>query len=106
MKELTSTEIGYVAGILDGEGAISFHGRKGPKKQQYATPTIQVVQVGNVLPLWLKDKFGGSIHVRKNDKRPNRRLCYCWFVAGEKARIVLRAVFPYLLLNRRGFFLQ
>jgi hypothetical protein len=94
--DITPTDLGYLAGIIDGEGCISLATR-GAK---YITPTVQVTNTDKRLVLWLADHCGGAIYGPHHDGRPTRKPTWLWTVAGQKARTVIEAVRTLLILKR------
>jgi len=95
---MTKEEIAYIAGIIDGEGCISLASRC-DSSYRYVTPTVQVSNTHLSLLDWLKELFGGTVDVRK-DNRPNRKQCNTWRVAGNKARFVIKLILPYLRIKK------
>jgi len=87
-------ELAYLAGIIDGEGCISL----GVRKLIYVTPTIQVTNTDKRLTDWLQSCLGGNVYVGR-ETRPTRKQPYLWSVAGAKAREIIKAVRPYLMLK-------
>jgi len=103
MKEgLTDAELGWAAGILDGEGCIGIYGRAG-RRTDGGLGLHALVSVGNTdfrMILKLKDLFGGNISSLQRDSRPNRRAAITWRTSGRHAGRVLERVLPFLVVKR------
>jgi hypothetical protein len=84
-----------LAGILDGEGCISLHGRNA--ERGYLTPAIQVTNTDERLIDWLR-QFGGRVYAR-HDARVTRKPSWTWCCFGAVARELLVEVEPYLKLK-------
>ncbi len=93
---LSSDRIAYLAGIIDGEGCISFGGRL---KKKYVTVTLQITNTNRTLIDWLSENLGGSIYERR-DIRPNRKQSWLWSCAGRRATEIIRTVSPYLIVKK------
>lgn len=96
MKErvLTGFEIGYYAGLFDGEGHIAIG-----KKAKYFQPQIEVTMVNKEIPQRFRDTFGGCILTRKrNHKNKNWRDATMWCLTGfEHIVNFLTIIRPYLI---------
>ena len=90
----TPGEIGYLAGLIDGEGCVSLHGRRDPVRG-YCTAALQVSNTDLELLDWLHRSLGGTIYQRR-DGRPTRKVCATWGIFATGAREILQAVRPYL----------
>lgn len=102
MKTLDETERAYAAGIIDGEGSIMLihqPPRGGVHKWEYWVLRISVANTDKKLIDWLVDKFGGGF-THSRSLNPRHRDVFQWRVDAGKARPVLFAVLPYLLLKR------
>jgi len=93
---LSETDKAYLAGILDGEGCISFGSRAG----KYLTVTLQVTNTNFELIKWLIGHLGAGNWYGYAPRVGNRRPCYLWSVAGKRATDIIRQVLPYLVLKR------
>ncbi len=90
----------YLAGIIDGEGSVGVFTRNGNKK--WVRPHLQIVNNNFDLLNWLQKRIKfGSIYIRK-DKRKNRKRGWNWRVACNNAIIVLKEVFPYLIVKKKN----
>jgi hypothetical protein len=87
------TDLGYAAGIIDGEGCILI------TTTGYATaPNCLRVEVfmkdGQVVD-WLHANFGGRNYKRRNDYGPTHQ----WMLYGEEAGTFLGLIKPYMILK-------
>ena len=97
--KLSEAELGYIAGIIDGEGCIGIHkhsDNRGRSRLHYL-----YVIVSNNNPDCVKffqKRFGGWITARQQQK--NWNVNYKWGLRSERARNLLETIEPYLLLKR------
>ena len=102
---LTTEEISYMAGVVDGEGCIGISKMKGNynKAQRIVNPryvlTLVVTNTSTKLMEWLTEKFYGRIHPRKCNN-PNTKQGYNWMQDHGKALHTLRMIKPYLIIKR------
>ena len=103
-RELTHTEVAYLAGILDGEGCISI--LKMRMKRPYGVYWHYALQlrIGNTyLPLleWICERVGGKIYAQTyvTNWRGNRKQAYHWHMQGRQAANFLALVRPYLIVK-------
>jgi hypothetical protein len=98
IKELSETDKAYLAGIMDGEGAIYISRKKDPTmKAGYGYR--MVLGVANTdLPLmnWLVEATGlGTVKPRKRHS-PKHKQAYDWYLWSIQAYQFLKAISPYL----------
>jgi len=99
LKPLDKQTLAYIAGLVDGEGCISLHGRNGDGSTQV------IFNIANTfLPLhkWLKRTLGvGNYYIH------NRNVCNTWKVAynysfsKEATEVLLPLLYPYLFIKKR-----
>lgn len=83
--------IAYLAGLIDGEGSISF------KSNQ---PTIYVYNNSFLLMGFLRKSIGGSIIKRKR-RNPKWKQNYIWSIGGVRnVAYLLAKSMPYLIVKR------
>jgi len=90
---LTESEAGYVAGIIDGEGTIT----TGTSNKYYNL--VLVVSNTNIdLMLYLEKILGGSMFEcqPQNGNRPIYRISW----TGKKAMSIIEAIKPYLIVKK------
>jgi len=98
---MKQADLGYVAGIIDGEGSIHIVRRKEPTTRRGYKYELQI-SVGNTqewLIRWLHFNFGGYMHVCKAPKKGNRD-CWHWSIRTRDAVDFLKLLLPYLKLKR------
>lgn len=87
------SSLGYLAGIVDGEGCITLH--SGKRKQVFVGVTNTDVKLMN----WLKT-IGGVVRPKKRYKL-TRKPCFNWIVCGRAdVEALLRAIVPYMLIKK------
>ena len=100
--------LGYLAGVIDGEGYIGLEKTQPNQKVRQINPrympNVCVINIQLELINWLKKQWGGSVNTRnRNMKRwkSNWRTCYRWRL--NQGRIVefLTAIRPYMIVKRR-----
>jgi hypothetical protein len=99
MKDI---EIGYLAGLVDGEGSICWRGGK------YHAPDLAVANNDIRIMEWCKIRMGGSYSTQraqcaldcKIDHIHKRSIIYKWHLTGYAAVIVLRNILPYLVIKQ------
>lgn len=101
----TDTDHAYLAGIIDGEGAIVIYKRpprknKGKTSGGDKTPRYEVIlavgMTDRKVIYWLKDNFPGSICEVKAVRPKAKRRMWKWSVTGSNASDILKKVMPYL----------
>lgn len=95
---LTPFELGYVAGLLDGEGCItaSIH------RDQYTVLSVSIANTHKGVIDWLHKKLGGSVVVQPVGKCGRKRTCYWWMIrSGQTVLDFLRVIQPCLKIKSR-----
>ena len=88
-------KIGYMAGIIDGEGCLYL--KKG-EKESYS---VQVANTSKDLMCWIQKEFGGFT-TRYEPPRPNHKVLYTWRIGNILGvRDILCAVIPYLVIKKK-----
>lgn len=97
-ESLSEIELGYIAGILDGEGSIHICRSHG-----YFLPRVGISNTYKPLIAWLKRKIGCDyIHVFKYGYNTHKRPCYYLsFENRQKITALLKTLLPYLIVKRR-----
>ena len=107
MKELTQAEVGYLAGLLDGEGCISVlrvRSRRERLKGRVVTHYAIQIRIGNTFPRlldWIAEKVGGRVYAIRWKARGNRKPCWHWYIGGKAAKPFLELVRPYLIVKAK-----
>jgi transposase len=84
--ELTEAELGYIAGIIDGEGYIHKNGM------------ILITTTSLELAEWLAFKCGGKYKARV--LLPHRKQSYSWRLSCLRGRRLLRLISTYLIIKK------
>lgn len=95
---VSTAEIGYVAGIIDGEGNIGLN----IMESRGVYPVLQISNSSLELCEWLRNRLGGHISKRKwhkgNDNwKPGYTLC---INSPSRMRNILPLVEPFLIVKR------
>jgi hypothetical protein len=89
--------IGYLAGLIDGEGSIKGSHGDEPGKVKHWNITIGMTHEG--IMRWLHS-LGGTFHINKRDMRTNRQQVYTWQVARTMDVLaLLKATRPHLIVK-------
>lgn len=99
MTDYATSDLAYLAGIVDGEGSITLHMR--------AMGSLRVrLYVGNTSTLlidWLHEHFAGEVswNVHKNPDRPARwKQLHHWRIDGDGAIALIAELIPLLVVKR------
>lgn len=91
--------LGYIAGLVDGEGTISLY-----KREDLRGNKVVMIQIGMTHKAtieWLH-KIGGTICPRK-PRKPNHSTCYVWRLQGILDMLsFLEAIYPFLITKRQA----
>jgi len=103
-KEYKTTDLAYLAGIIDGEGSIyigNFSCNPHTKLPYYQT-SMQVTNTDEALIRWLQETFGGLVNgkSKENTDRP-RRTAFVWTATGERLTHLCELLMPYLICKKR-----
>lgn len=97
MSLLTDAELGYLAGLIDGEGCINI---SSVQKRYYVLQVITVQTNEYLLDHWQKRTGLGTIHHmarRKGDLNHSER--WHWHCSSNAAVVLLEMLQPYLVLK-------
>jgi hypothetical protein len=96
---LTPAELGYIAGIVDGEGSISLAHCSARASGVYVYPLVRVANTDKGLIDWLDEKVGvghtgyvSKLHLGCKD-------VYHWAIASNEAYELLVKIRPYLVVK-------
>lgn len=97
-KNLTTTELSYIAGFFDGEGCIFL--KKSIKGKNYSY-SLQIRVSATYVPTleFVRDAFGGTVHLEKKYATHHKQ-SYGWGLVGKDAHRFLVAIIPYLREKR------
>jgi len=94
----TGAKSAYMAGIVDGEGNIRIrqaHEKTGWKFQI----TLSISNTNPLLITWLTENYGGRVYTRQ--RRLNWKPCFDWEISCKKAYLILKEIYPFLLLKKK-----
>lgn len=91
---LSSEQLAYIAGIVDGEGCIGLT----RMKQTRIVMRVSVAMTDKIIPEWLDAEFGGTLSVRNT--RPGWKTRYDWNIYSQKALVFLKQVLPFLVIKK------
>ena len=95
MNHLSEVERAYIAGIVDGEGHMSISLYMG-----HPAILLHVVNTNHAVILWLHEKLGGCEFVaHRADAKCKTR--WRWEVRTLRARAILCAIQPFLIIKKR-----
>jgi len=96
----TKEQIGYLAGIIDGEGSI--YVQKQIKKTGFHAYNLrfQVMNTSKELIAWLQETFGGVIYERKS-KNPKWKDRYEWWLYHKKFDEIAPHILPFLIIKKK-----
>lgn len=102
---MTEAELGYIAGILDGEGSI-YISRRIPKDGHHRTVIhrafVIIVNTNLELLSWITAKVGqGSISQHNGAPTGHKKPCYKYVICGPAAARLLSDLLPMLIVKRK-----
>lgn len=97
MRELSATELGWVAGILEGEGCFT-PSRQRVKGKQYTYARIQLNMTDEDVIRRFRDTVGtGNLHgPRSYPNHPTWKPSWHWDCHGKEALELMRAILPLM----------
>lgn len=103
-RELTTAEVGYLAGLVDGEGCISIlrmQMKRGKRTYLHFALQIRIANTQIRLVEWIRDRVGGKLYAQTyvTRIRGNRKQAWHWHLGGYEASAFLRLVRPYLVIK-------
>jgi len=101
-KEYSIAQLAYMAGIIDGEGALTITSIKNEKRQIFQT-SIGVSSTDKILIDWIVEVFGGwqKEYTPKQTPKNSRKKVYRWQITGTNIDVFLSLIKPYILIKRR-----
>lgn len=102
--ELTTEELAYTAGIIDGEGCIKIFkvlAEKINRNFDRYTLNVQVDMVNKDIILWLHERYKGSIHFHKK-RNPKHNDSWRWYLCSQQAASFLKLILPYLIVKKNN----
>ena len=94
-KKLRVGELGYIAGLIDGEGSVSVE-----QPQTARCARVVISNTSQVLMEWLRNKLPeGKIYCTKK-RKDTWKDAYTFRLNGVQAYHLLRVVYPYLIIKK------
>jgi len=92
--------LGYLAGLLDGEGTVIASRTRGTGSKNDSI-SMRVVITNTSLPLieWLLEEVGGTFNLKPSQKAHHRQ-AYSWLLGGKNAADFLTVLLPYLVVKK------
>jgi hypothetical protein len=103
IKHLTEFQKGYLAGIIDGEGCISFTRSNRQTKKYVYRMQLCIVNTSPQLLSWLNEIFDGHCHINVHKRQPNhKRPVWSWTISGPRRTVrFLKEIEPYLVIKKQ-----
>ena len=94
--------LGYLAGLVDGEGSIGITSafQRGKSRSRSHTLRVSITNTSETLIAWLSDTIGGGLRLKRDSRKANWKPGYDWMLYAAQAEQVLLAVLPYLVIKR------
>lgn len=96
MNKLSESELGYLAGLIDGEGCINIACARG---RYYVLQVITAQTNEQLLVHWQQKTGLGTIHHMTRGKNPNASEKWNWRCSFKAAEALLEMLQPYLVLK-------
>lgn len=100
---LTSQEVGYIAGLVDGEGTIDIRRHKKDYKftADMQVPRLRVGNTNRQVIEWLSAKLGGTISINRSNEKHGHKRAYNYSLENAKTlRWLLPQIIPCLIIKR------
>lgn len=103
---LSERDLGYIAGIIDGEGCIYIDRFKDKRKthgRYQHVLRIKVAMTDFIVPLFFYEAFGGSYrrYQYNGESKTQSKDTHIWGIGGDKAKKILELIWPYLKIKRK-----
>ena len=96
----TDFEIGYLAGMIDGEGTIYIQYRMQGNCKNYF-PRFQICNTNMNVMHWIKEKFGGILlHRKRSINNPKWKDSAEWYTNRGSLDKLLPLLIPHLIIKR------
>lgn len=92
-RSLTEGEIGWIAGLVDGEGCVGLMKVTGPLRL-----VLRITMTDRRAPDRLQALVGGT--VQPSTARPPRQPAWCWYCRQRDLPGLLRILLPHLVVKR------
>lgn len=104
MRQIGERDLGWIAGIVDGEGCLSMgrHLRESRELRYNFHPIVYVKNTQMVMLTHLTGLTGiGIIDPHKSEKGKNWKPTWIWRLRQDEARGFLPVIMPYLIVKQR-----
>ena len=101
MKKLSNVQLAWAAGIIDGEGTVSFTVRKAKsyQKSKRIQPIVEVEITSKEIVFLLQSWFDGFVWCRQRRKNTYSNV-WLWRISSRKALNCIKNIFPYLRIKK------
>ena len=89
--------LGYIAGILDGEGSVTIVRQK---RRMQPNVTISIASTTTELHEWFCSTLGGKSFERKINHLGTKPVWYWQITAMRDVQALLKAILPYMIIKR------
>ena len=102
MNMHVNTDIAWLAGLVDGEGCLSYYSRasKNPKHNRGYTPRLSISMFTPEAITKAAKMVGAKSVITRTLYRTNKRTCYTVNASGPRLRILLEGLLPYLTTKK------
>jgi len=102
LPDVTDADLGWTAGVIDGEGCIGIYTRGGQRTDEFRL-VVRVENTDARMLLHLKKLWGGQYHPvtpSRSRDRLRERPCWSWTVWDRQAGGFLRVISEHLVIKR------
>jgi len=97
---MTEGELGYAAGIFDGEGSVGIMVVKNGKGYVYHRLQLTITNTNPEVIQWLFERWGGCIHNPRYFAKQEWRAAHRWTLADGRAMKFLKEILPFLVIKK------
>lgn len=101
-KKYRERDLGYMAGIIDGEGSISVTDLSVKYNRSFFTTSVGVTSTDEIMIDWIVDVFGGwkSEYTPKQTPANSRKKVYRWQITGKNLEVFLSLIEDYVVVKK------
>ena len=102
-KKYSEASLGYIAGIIDGEGSLTICNCSKTQGRAFFTTSLNVSSTDKILIDWIVEQFGGwqGEYTPKQTPKNSRKKVYRWAATGKNLEVILRLAYPYVVIKKR-----